>query len=59
MGEIGGPEGKPALKPWTKPVLKKIELTEEEAAALRSSDDPMSLLRKLWPKLGVRKPAGK
>jgi hypothetical protein len=33
--------------PWQKPQIHKIELTDEEKEAVRSSDDPMALLLKL------------
>jgi len=39
-------------KPWEKPMLTKIHLTEDELSKLRASDDPMALLFKLRPELG-------
>lgn len=39
-------------KPWMKPVLRKIALTEEKRAALLASEDPMALVRKM--KLNLR-----
>lgn len=38
-------------KPWTKPELRPIDLTDDEKGALRISDDPMALLLKMKPKL--------
>lgn len=38
-------------KPWTKPTIRKIELTEEERAALLASKDPMALLGMIKPNL--------
>lgn len=55
MSEINDPANK--KKPWTKPELKKIKLTDDEVAALRASDDPMALLMKLKPELGRKKPS--
>jgi hypothetical protein len=40
-------EAKAERKPWQKPDIRKIELTDEEREALRSSDDPMALFLKL------------
>lgn len=42
--------GKP-LKPWKAPVLEKYDLTEDELAKLRASDDPMALLLTMRPEL--------
>lgn len=47
-------EGKPALKPWTKPELRRFKLTEEEIAALRAADDPMTLLLEMKPAIEAR-----
>lgn len=43
-----------ARKPWTKPVLRKIKLTDEEIASLRGAADPMALLLKMKPDLKRR-----
>ena len=37
------------LKPWNTPALRKFELTEDDLAQLRASDDPMALLLKIRP----------
>jgi hypothetical protein len=38
-------------KPWTKPELRRIDLTDDEREALRNSDDPMALLLTMKAKL--------
>ena len=42
---------KPAKKPWKTPALRTIDLTEDERAQLRQSDDPVALLSRLRPDL--------
>lgn len=39
------------LKPWKAPTLRKFELTEDELAKLRASEDPMALLLNMKPEL--------
>lgn len=39
-------------KAWTKPILREIELTEEERAALLTAEHPFELLQKMKPNLG-------
>ena len=39
-----GADRKPAKKPWKAPELRKFDLTQDEVARLRASEDPMSLL---------------
>jgi hypothetical protein len=41
-------------KSWTKPELRKIELSDDEIAALRGAEDPMALLLKMKPELKRR-----
>lgn len=43
---------KGAKKPWTAPTLRKIELSEEERAQLKASDDPIAELLKMRRNLG-------
>lgn len=57
MGGARGPDGSKKRKPWTSPVHRNIDLTDEEAAALRASDDPLGLLFELKLELGRK--AGK
>jgi len=52
MSEIRDPAANKELKPWEKPMLTSIDLTEDELSKLRASDDPMALLLKLKPELG-------
>lgn len=49
------PGSKKVQKAWEKPEIRRGKLTEEELAALRQSDDPEGLLRKMWPDLKGRK----
>ena len=51
VNEAPESKGKKELKPWTKPQLRKIPLTDNEVAQLRASDDPMALLLKIKPEL--------
>lgn len=51
MNETTGPGAKEGLEPWEKPELRKYDLTEDEVAQLRASDDPMGLLLKLRPEI--------
>ena len=39
-------------KPWTKPLLRRIDLTSADAALLRAADDPAELLLKFRQLLG-------
>jgi hypothetical protein len=43
-----------ARKPWKKPELRRVKLEDDEVAALRQSDDPVALLRRMWPGLKDR-----
>jgi hypothetical protein len=45
---------KPDKKTWKAPVLRKVDLTQDELVQLRASEDPMALLLKIKPdiKLG-------
>lgn len=52
MGGARGPDGSRKPKPWTTLVLGKIDLTDEEAAALRATDDPLGPLFELKLELG-------
>ena len=54
MNEGKGSEAAKARKRWTKPVIQRFELSDEEQAALRASDDPVALLLKLKAKPGLR-----
>lgn len=47
MSQTQGLGPKSVRKPWKSPEIRKIELTDEDKEALRSSDDPMALLLKL------------
>lgn len=40
---------KAARKPYSAPKLRKFELTDDEAARLRASGDPMAELLKMKP----------
>lgn len=42
---------KPEKQSWSKPTLRKYELTEEELAEIRESDDPMAKLKTVKPEL--------
>lgn len=46
--------GSKAWKPWKKPELRRVKLTDGEAAALRQSDNPQGLLRRMWPEVRDR-----
>jgi len=59
MNETRDLDQKKARKPWTKPVLRRFKLTEEETEALRASDDPEALLAKMRPEIEARSRAGK
>lgn len=48
------PDSKKVRKPWKKPEVRRVNLTEEETAALRRSDDPQETLRKMWPEVKRR-----
>lgn len=52
MGDGKRSDTAKARKPWAKPVLQRIELSEEERAALRASDNPMALLLKMKARAG-------
>jgi hypothetical protein len=43
-----------SLKPWKKPMVTQIDLTDEELSKLRASNDPMALLLKMKPELGPK-----
>lgn len=49
-----GPDSQKARKPWKKPEIRRVTLTGEELTALRQSDDPEGLLRKMWPEVKGR-----
>ena len=59
MSEIRDPAANNELKPWGKPMLTRIDLTEDELSKLRASDDPMALLLKLKPELGPKNGASR
>ena len=40
------------LKPWEKPMVSQIDLTEDELSRLRASEDPMASLFETKPELG-------
>lgn len=40
---------KSAKKPWKSPALRTFDLTDDERAQLRASEDPMALLFKIRP----------
>ena len=42
-----GQDGAGTRLPWTKPEIRRIELTPDEIAALRQADDPMALFLKM------------
>ena len=44
-----GADQKPAKKPWKTPAIRKFDLTEDDRALLRASEDPMSLLLEIRP----------
>lgn len=46
------------LKPWEKPMVTQIDLTEDELSKLRASEDPMALLLKMKPELGPKDKSG-
>jgi hypothetical protein len=59
MNETPDSEAKQELKPWTKPVLRRIPLTDDELAQLRASEDPMALLLKIKRELSAEDRQGK
>ncbi len=38
------------LKPWSTPTVRKIDLSEDEIARLKASDDPKATLLKMTSK---------
>jgi hypothetical protein len=59
MTETKDPRAEKELQPWETPGLRNIDLTDEEVAALRASDDPMALLFEMKPELAGGNRAGK
>lgn len=51
MSQVTDQNGEKAREPWTTPTLRSIDLTADEVAALRESDDPMALLFEMKPEL--------
>ena len=58
MSEIRDPAAQKELKSWEKPIVTRIDLTDDELAQLRGSNDPIALLLKLKPELGPKDQPG-
>jgi hypothetical protein len=54
MSETPDTAADKGLKPWEKPVVTQVDLTEDELGKLRVSEDPMALLLKMKPELGSK-----
>lgn len=54
MSRPANQDSEEAREPWATPMLRGIDLTADEIAQLRESDDPMALLFKMKPELKGR-----
>jgi len=58
MSETSSTAADKGLKPWEKPMVSQIDLTEGELSQLRASEDPMALLFEMKPELGAKHKSG-